>query len=188
MTGTRDFRGVQTRIGELITYRHLFWSLVSAMVNGAQKWADGTYVPEVNAAGVYRVLGGQIYPRVREIFQQDVASALIYTNSNSKDWSVPELRHYLDKYVRGSNGISAEERVKVLKLAWDAIGSEFGSRHELYERNYAGNHEQVRVDAYLGAQATGLTDDFIGLVEKCMSEYDTNGWTVPDLIDPRSGV
>jgi 4-hydroxyphenylacetate 3-monooxygenase len=188
MTGTRDFRGVQTRIGELITYRHLFWSLVTAMVSGAQKWEDGTYVPEVNAAGVYRVLGGQLYPRIREIFQQDVASALIYTNSNSKDWSVPELRHYLDKYVRGSNGIPAEERVKVLKLAWDAIGSEFGSRHELYERNYAGNHEQVRVDAYLGAQATGLTGDFIDLVDKCMSEYDTNGWTVPDLIDPRSGA
>jgi 4-hydroxyphenylacetate 3-monooxygenase len=187
MTGTRDFRGVQTRIGELITYRHLFWSLVTAMVQGAQKWSDDTYVPEVNAAGVYRVLGGQIYPRIREIFQQDVASALIYTNSTSKDWSVEELRPLLDRYVRGSNGISAEQRVKVLKLAWDAIGSEFGSRHELYERNYAGNHEQVRVDAYLGASATGLADEFIGFVDQCMSEYDTNGWTVPDLIDPRSG-
>jgi 4-hydroxyphenylacetate 3-monooxygenase len=188
MTGTRDFRGVQTRIGELITYRHLFWSLVTAMVQGAQKWSDGTYVPEVNAAGVYRVLGGQIYPRIREIFQQDVASALIYTNSTSKDWAVDELRPLLDKYVRGSNGISAEQRVKVLKLAWDAIGSEFGSRHELYERNYAGNHEQVRVDAYLGASATGLADQFTGFVDQCMSEYDTNGWTVPDLIDPRSGL
>lgn len=188
MTGTKDFRGVQTRIGELITYRHLFWSLVTAMVQGAQKWSDGTYVPEVNAAGVYRVLGGQIYPRIREIFQQDVASALIYTNSTSKDWSVDELRPLLDKYVRGSNGISAEERVKVLKLAWDAIGSEFGSRHELYERNYAGNHEQVKVDAYLGASATGLADEFVGFVDQCMSEYDTNGWTVPDLIDPRTSL
>ncbi|MCU1620883.1 MAG: 4-hydroxyphenylacetate 3-hydroxylase [Modestobacter sp.] len=188
MTGTRDFRGVQTRIGELITYRHLFHSLVTAMVHGAQKWSDGTYVPNVEAATVYRVMGGQLYPRIRDIFQKDIASALIYTNSTAKDWDVAELRPYLDKYVRGSNGISAEERVKVLKLAWDAVGTDFGSRHELYERNYAGNHEQVQVDTYLGAQASGLVSDFVGFVDQCMSEYDTNGWTAPDLIDPREGM
>src|SRR3954469_18654090 len=39
---------------------------------------------------------------------------------------------YLDKYVRGSNGYDAVNRVKVMKLLWEAIGSEFGSRHELY--------------------------------------------------------
>jgi aromatic ring hydroxylase len=31
------------------------------------------------------------------------------------------------------------ERIKLMKLLWDAIGSEFGGRHELYERNYTGN-------------------------------------------------
>jgi 4-hydroxyphenylacetate 3-monooxygenase len=76
--------------------------------------------------------------------------------------------------------------VKVLKLAWDATGSDFGSRHELYERNYAGNHEQVQVDQYLGATATGLADKMVGFVDDFMSEYDTKGWTVPDLIDPRT--
>jgi 4-hydroxyphenylacetate 3-monooxygenase len=186
MTGTRDFRGVQTRVGELITYRHLFWSLATAMVDGAQVWTDGTYVPDVNAVGAFRVLAPTIYPKVREIFEKDVASALIYTNSNAKDWDVPELRQYLDRYVRGSNGYSAEERVKVLKLAWDAIGSEFGSRHELYELNYAGNHEQVRIDVLLGATQSGLADDFTGFVDQCMSEYDTRGWTVPDLVNPHS--
>ena len=30
------------------------------------------------------------------------------------------------------------DRVKFLKLAWDAIGSEFGSRHSQYEMFYAG--------------------------------------------------
>ena len=31
-----------------------------------------------------------------------------------------------------------EEKVKFLKAAWDAIGSEFGSRHTQYEMFYAG--------------------------------------------------
>jgi aromatic ring hydroxylase len=71
---------------------HLFWSLVTAMVKGAQKWEDGTYVPNTEAASVYRVLGGQLYPKVRDIFQKDIASALIYTNSTAKDWQNADLR------------------------------------------------------------------------------------------------
>lgn len=65
---------------------------------------------------------------------QDLGSALIYLPSHVKDFAVPELRGYLDKYVRGSGGAAAEERVKTLKMPWDAVGTEFGGRHELYER------------------------------------------------------
>ena len=54
--------------------------------------------------------------------------------------------------MRGSNGIDAVERVKLMKLLWDAIGTEFGGRHELYERNYSGNHENTRFEL-LAAQS-----------------------------------
>ena len=40
------------------------------------------------------------------------------------------------------NGIDAVERVKLMKLLWDAIGTEFGGRHELYERNYSGSQRE----------------------------------------------
>ena len=33
---------------------------------------------------------------------------------------------------------SAEERIKLFKLIWDAIGTEFGGRHHQYEMFYAG--------------------------------------------------
>jgi 4-hydroxyphenylacetate 3-monooxygenase len=38
----------------------------------------------------------------------------------------------------------------------------------------------------LGATQSGLADDFTGFVDQCMSEYDTRGWTVPDLVNPNS--
>ena len=50
--------------------------------------------------------------------------------------------------MRGSHGIDYKERIKIMKLLWDAIGTEFGGRHELYERNYAGNHEDIRIHAH----------------------------------------
>lgn len=184
MTGAKDFYGVQVRIGEMITYRHLFWSLVKAMVKGAERWSDGSVVPNQEAAEVFRVMLGSVYPRVREIFQQDLASAIIYTNSNVSDFQSNELSALLDKYARGSGGAGGQERMKVIKLIWDAMGSEFGSRHELYERNYGGSHEMVKVLSYKGALASGRVDEFISFVEECMSEYNVDGWTVPDLINP----
>lgn len=184
MTGTVNFRGVQTRIGEMICLRNLFWACVDSMTDNPSPFADGTVVPNPETGSVYRLLMTQAYPRAREIFEQDIASALVYLPSSSADWNNPELRPYIDKYVRGSAGRSAEERVKLMKLIWDAIGSEFGGRHELYERNYAGNHENLRIEAYLMAQQAGQVDTFKALVDKCMSEYDLNGWIAPDLINP----
>jgi 4-hydroxyphenylacetate 3-monooxygenase len=71
-----------------------------------------------------------------------------------------------------------------MKLLWDAIGSEFGSRHELYERNYGGNHEAIRTEILTAHDAMGLTESYRHFAELCLAEYDLDGWTVPDLINP----
>jgi 4-hydroxyphenylacetate 3-monooxygenase len=71
-----------------------------------------------------------------------------------------------------------------MKLLWDAIGSEFGGRHELYERNYGGNHESIRIDILAAQDAMGLTESYRNLADQCLAEYDLDGWTVPDLINP----
>jgi 4-hydroxyphenylacetate 3-monooxygenase len=184
MTGSGDFRGVQTRVGEMITYRNLFWSCIDSMVHKPVTWTDGTALPNPDAAGVYRMMMGIAYPRVKEIFEQDLGSALIYSNSNSVDWGVEELRPYLDRYVRGAGDRTAVERMKVMRLIWDAVGSEFAGRHELYERNYSGNHENIRLETLWGQMGSGQTEAYKDLVEQCMSEYDIDGWTVPGLKNP----
>ena len=96
--------------------------------------------------------------------------------SSYKDLKNPELRPLIDKYYRGSSG-AAEERVKLFKLIWDAIATEFGARHELYEINYSGNHEQIRMDVANFSRRKGLLDQFTGMVDSCMDEYDLDGWT-----------
>jgi 4-hydroxyphenylacetate 3-monooxygenase len=183
-TGTRDFRGVQANLGEVIAIRHLFWGLSDAMAKSPDPWVNGAVQPSTDYGSAYRTFAPQLYPRIREIAQQVVASGLIYVNSNAKDFSNDEIRPYLDKYVRGSHGIEAVDRMKIMKLLWDATGSEFGSRHELYERNYAGNNEQIKYEPLLRADRNGLTDQLEGFVDQCMSEYDLDGWTTPDFVDP----
>jgi len=184
VAGTADFRGVQAQVGEVLAWRNLFWGLTDSMVREPMPWVGGAVMPNLNSANAYRVLGPVAYPRVKEIIQQVVAGGLIYNTSHASDFQNPRIKPYLDKYLRGSGGVEAVERVKLMKLLWDAVGSEFGGRHELYERNYAGNHEDIRIQTLLASMATGQTAAFKGFAEQCMSEYDLDGWTVPDLVNP----
>jgi 4-hydroxyphenylacetate 3-monooxygenase len=183
-TGSKDFRGVQARVGELLAWRNMFWALTDAQSRNPDPWNEGTVLPNLDAGLAYRVFATTAYPRIKEIIENDLGSALIYLNSHAVDFKSPEMRPYLDRYVRGSNGYDAHDRVKLMKLMWDAVGSEFGGRHELYERNYAGNHENIRLEVLLTATATGQVDQYKGFADQCLAEYDLDGWTVPDLINP----
>ncbi len=57
--------------------------------------------------------------------------------SSARDWDEPSLARIITATQR-SPVAAPRERVDFLKLAWDAIGSEFGSRHTQYEMFYAG--------------------------------------------------
>ncbi len=181
ITGTVDFRGVQTRLGEVLAWRNLFWAFSDAAARNPVPWKNGALLPNPQYGMAYRWFIQLGYPRIKEIVEQDVASGLIYINSSADDFKNPEIRPYLDRFVRGSGGVEAVDRVKLMKLLWDAIGTEFGGRHELYERNYAGNHEATRVELLFGQAASGQLDGYKAFVDECLAEYDLDGWTVPDL-------
>jgi 4-hydroxyphenylacetate 3-monooxygenase len=51
-------------------------------------------------------------------------------------------RDFLDYWQTPQLG--ALERMKLLRLAWDVIGSEFAGRHQQYEKFYAGASFIVR--------------------------------------------
>src|SRR6516225_2807909 len=183
-TGAKEFRGVQAQVGEVLAWRNTFWALTDAMARNPMPWTPGYVLPNIDAGLGYRVMSSMAYPKIKEIIQNTLASALIYLPSSSLDFKVPELRPYLDQFVRGSNGYSAEQRVKLFKLLWDAIGSEFAGRHELYERNYFGNYESIRFETLTVAEMSGAAAKYKNFAEACMAEYDLDGWTTPDLISP----
>jgi aromatic ring hydroxylase len=182
--GSSESRTVQAAVGEAIAWRNLFWGLSDAMARTPVPWAGAMVLPNPEYAQAYRVFSTVAYPRVKELTESILASGLIYLNSHATDFRAPALRPYLDKYLRGSDGTNAVERIKLMKLLWDALGTEFGGRHELYERNYAGAAETIRVITLQMAQAGGQAQQFRGFAEQCMAEYDLDGWTVPDLITP----
>jgi 4-hydroxyphenylacetate 3-monooxygenase len=154
------------------------------MAHNPTPWVDGAVLPNAQSGASYRVLAGDAYRRVREIVEKIVASSLIYLPSSTKDFLNPAIDGYLTRYVRGSYGIGYKERIKIMKLLWDAIGTEFGGRHSLYETNYAGNHEDIRIQALWHARGSGSLDSMIALADRCLADYDENGWRDPAWLNP----
>jgi len=180
-TGVVEFRGVQAALGEVVAWRNLFWSLSDAMAAEAQPWKNGAWLPDMQAMQTYRVMAPMAYSKIKNIIESNVTSGLIYLPSSVRDLNNPEIDRYLAQYVRGSNGMDHEQRIKILKLMWDAIGSEFGGRHELYEINYAGSQDEVRLQCLRHAQGSGNMKNMMEMVDRCLADYDRHGWTVSRL-------
>ncbi|WP_409300200.1 4-hydroxyphenylacetate 3-hydroxylase family protein [Peribacillus sp. SCS-155] len=184
VNGTDQFRGVQANVGEVLAWRNMFWALSDAMALNPNQGTNGTVLPNLNYGLAYRVFMSEGWPKVKEIIENVVAGSLIVQPSSSRDFKNPELRPLLDKLYRGSNGVESVEKIKLIKLLWDVVGTEYGGRHELYERNYSGNHENIRLENLIVANQNGQASEFEKFVDECMSDYDLNGWTNDTWINP----
>ncbi|CAI8028833.1 4-hydroxyphenylacetate 3-monooxygenase oxygenase component [Geodia barretti] len=85
------------------------------------------------------------YARVVAIVQQLAASGLMLT-PNEADLA-SSLAADIAKYYQAMT-MAAPERVRLFRLAWDLIGTEFGSRQTLYERFFNGDVVQLRIRRY----------------------------------------
>ncbi len=146
---------IQEKLGELITQVETIHSLLVASEAQAKRDETGTFIPALKPIDTARILGSQYYPRAIEILQQIGAGGFVQVPSTLEEINGPisELMH---KYFAGAT-VGAEEKVKLFKLAWDLFGSQLGSRHELYERYYAGDPVRALANIYTNAEKQQYT-------------------------------
>ena len=97
------------------------------------------YVPNRYMLYSAQVYTQALYPRFINEIRELAGGALIMLPSAADDLALAEIAPYLDAaQVSSREGDGAYERMKLLKLAWDAVGSEFAGRHTQYEMFYAG--------------------------------------------------
>ena len=99
--------------------------------------SNGVMYPALQPLQVGRTWGPRIYPRLMEMMRRLGAGGLMQLPASSAAFDSP-IGQDLERYYRGAR-ISAQEKVALFKLAWDLVGSDFGSRHTLYELYYAGD-------------------------------------------------
>jgi 4-hydroxyphenylacetate 3-monooxygenase len=134
--GTSAMPAVRETLGRLAAQAAMVEGMVAGM-EAAGHMQDGYYVPNKHMMYAAQVLTQELYPRLVDTIRGLAGGALIMLPSSARDADNPELARIIGLTQRSSIS-SAEERVDFLKLAWDAIGSEFGSRHTQYEMFYAG--------------------------------------------------
>ncbi|MBZ2410827.1 hypothetical protein HX747_30875 [Streptomyces sp. L06] len=145
-TGTAKFRGVQAQIGEVLNWRDMFWGCRRDDRSpdwSADRCSQLQYGWRTHFMGVGYPGSGRS--------SADLRQCADLLNSHSSDWRNPTCG-LLDGTAR-FHGVEAIDRVKLLKLLWDAVGSEFAP-HELYERNYGATTRASASDAD-GHQANG---------------------------------
>jgi len=102
------------------------------------------------------------YERVVAILQQMAAAGLMLTPTEA-DMTGP-IKDVVSKYYQGAN-IEAYDRVRLFRIVWDLIGTQFGSRSTLYERYFNGDIvrlRQVRYTTYDYTSARRSYHDFLG--------------------------
>jgi 4-hydroxyphenylacetate 3-monooxygenase len=137
VNGVDKFPGVVEKLGELASLTSIVESAVLAAEYTASPDDSGLWRPGKRA--VYGAMGlqAELYPRVLAILRELVGGGVLQVPSSVADMRNPETRADIDRYIY-SPGATAEERIKLFKLAWDATASEFGGRHHQYEMFYAG--------------------------------------------------
>jgi len=114
-----------------------------------------------------QVLTQDLYPRIVNALRDLSGGALIMLPSSIDDYLDPHLAKIIRKTQRASK-MEPDEKVKFMKAAWDAVGSEFGSRHTQYEMFYAGAKFVTAGHSYRTFDWPGAT----GMVDNLMSTYD----------------
>ena len=80
-----------------------------------------------------------LYPRLIDGVRSLAGGSLIMLPSSVADLDNPDIAHLIERtQVSSRPGEGAAERMALMKLAWDAVGSEFAGRHTQYEMFYAG--------------------------------------------------
>jgi anthranilate 3-monooxygenase (FAD) / 4-hydroxyphenylacetate 3-monooxygenase len=165
--GITGFLHVQEKLGEMLSQMEIARAVFYGSEAMAQRLPSGVWVPGGHGLRAFHLQTGKVYSRFVEIVQTLAAGGFFYAPSEA-DLRSPELRPYIDRYVRGRAGVSAEERVALFKLAWDATGESFAQRMAQYVRYYSGDPIRLTAGFYAQYDKAPLLE----LVERALGRRD----------------
>jgi 4-hydroxyphenylacetate 3-monooxygenase len=165
MTGNAANPAVQVVMGELAALASIYEGMLLAHeVNGPID-ADGVLWPSVITLYSAMAMQSEFNGRMLETIRELAGGAFFTVPSSLADFENPQTAPDIVRYMQGAT-TDAKTRIALLRLIWDFIGSEFGSRHQQYEKFYGGASFIVKQNVYRNfdfKRATGLVDKALNL-------------------------
>ena len=146
MTGNVAAPPVQVMMGELAAFVTIYESMllaheVVAPIKNGVLWPSATTL--YSAMAMQSEFNGRMLEMVREL----AGGAFITLPSSLADLDSPQTAPDIERYMRSAS-TDAKSKVALMRLIWDFIGSEFGSRHQQYEKFYGGASFLVKTNVY----------------------------------------
>jgi 4-hydroxyphenylacetate 3-monooxygenase len=166
-SGADQIPAVRETLGRLAALEASLGGMIAGQIQDAENWPAGyaTYNRRYMYAALNFCTEGHsaIIDVVRElcgggVFQMPADISVMHDS---------ELREQFETYWQTPQ-MGAVARMKLFKLAWDLIGSEFAGRHLQYEKFYAGASFIIRNHNHREAP----WDRYHALVEEAMAAYD----------------
>jgi 4-hydroxyphenylacetate 3-monooxygenase len=165
MTGNDANPAVATMMGELAALVSIYDNMLLAHETTAPIDENGVLWPSRITLYSAMAMQSEFNGRMLEIIRELAGSAMITLPSSVRDFDNPEAARDIERYMR-SAATGAKERMMLLRCAWDFIGTEFGSRHQQYEKFYGGASFLIKqnVNRFFDYQrATDLVDKALAL-------------------------
>lgn len=164
--GITAFPQVREMLGQPAAEVSMVDAFVVAMeAKGQQRGAY--FVPDRQMLYAAQTLTQQLYAKIINSLRELAGGGMIMLPSSVKDFGNPELASLIGK-TQQSPAASAADKVKFYKMAWDAVGSEFASRHTQYEMFFAGASFVTKGHAF----RTYDWKNAAALLDKMLSSYE----------------
>ena len=164
MIGSAANPQVQIAMGEIAALASIYEGLllaheVNAPIENGVLWPSKTTL--YAAMAMQSEFNGRMIEMIREL----VSSSVISLPSSVADLDNPETAPFIERYMR-SGSMDARSRTALVRMLWDFLGTEFGSRHQQYEKFYGGSSFLVKQNVYRSydfKRATALVDAALAL-------------------------
>jgi 4-hydroxyphenylacetate 3-monooxygenase len=147
-TGADQVPAVRETLGRISSYEAMIAGMVNGQINAFEDWPGGGYVC-FNRRMMYGALEWctQNYSKFIDELRELCGGAVFQMPANISVMRDADLARNFLTYWQTPQG-DAITRMKLFKLAWDMVGSEFAGRHLQYEKFYAGASFIVRNHAF----------------------------------------
>jgi 4-hydroxyphenylacetate 3-monooxygenase len=136
VNGTLGYPQVREALGEVAAEAAMVEGLLAGMEAKPER-RGGYLIPDRHLLYAAQTLTQPLYGRLVARLRELAGGGLIMLPASVEDLRSAETGPFIRRTQR-SPVATPEERVRFMKLAWDALGSEFAGRHAQYELFYAG--------------------------------------------------
>jgi len=147
-TGADQVPAVRETLGRISSYEAMIAGMVNGQINAFEDWPGDGYVC-FNRRMMYGALEWctRNYTKFVDELRELCGGGVFQMPANISVMQSPDLARNFMTYWQTPQG-DAITRMKLFKLAWDMVGSEFAGRHLQYEKFYAGASFIVRNHAF----------------------------------------